>query len=181
MFCADSPGIQTGRRVELRTATSTRYVPNLIADLENVRVCSRDTKFLSTKLTTSKETNGISILLLRSIVSTEFKSEQEWVRSPKQSFGRWIEIRFDCTFVKQCRQPARPFSLGQVSLLVVHPTVARKTFSAQCVSSCESIPFAGSCSQLQKNHNIGSVAMLSTSPLHCFQTFATCPAAVAHP
>ena len=171
MFCIDSPGIQTGRRVELRTATSTRCVPKLIMDLETVRVCSRDTKFLSTKLTTSKETNGISTLLLRSIVSTEFKSEQEWARSLKQSFGRWIEFRFDCTFVKQCRQASRPFSLGQVSLLVVHPTAARKTFSAQCVSSCKSIPFTCSCSQLQSNHNIGSVAMLSTSPCALFPDF----------
>ena len=40
-------------------------------------------------------------LLLRSIVSTGFKSEQESVGSLKLGFERWIEFGFDCTVVKQ--------------------------------------------------------------------------------
>ena len=70
----------------------------------------------------------------------EVKSEQEWVRCPSH-VSRHGSNSGSTVFSSNSRQAFRPFSLGPVSLLVVHTT------------ACESIPFAWSCSQLQRNHN----------------------------
>ena len=130
MFCADSTGTKTGRRVELRTATSTRYVRSCITDLETVRVCSRDTQCLSTQR--RKNTNGIYTPLLRSIASTEFKFEQECVRSLNQ-VSRDESNSVSTVLSLTSRQGSRPFFLGQGSLVVVHATACRTNAFSMCL------------------------------------------------
>ena len=106
-------GPSRGFAVILLTFSSSRF------NLPTVRrVChlhSRETKKLKTS---KKKTSGISTRLLRSTVSTEFKTEQDWV---------WFQNRVSrdglnsvsTVLSLNCRQASRPLSLGQVSLLVV--------------------------------------------------------------
>ena len=87
------------------------------------------------------------------------------------------------TVLSNHRQASQPFSFGQVSLLVARSTAVRKTPSAQSMCLVLRVdPFRLTMlTLLQRSQEIGSFAILSMSPLHRLQTFATSFTAVVDP
>ena len=106
MFCVVSPGSKSGHVLKPSTATWARHISQPASRIVKVvRVCSGDApqipehknceanvnsefiveRVMSPKNKTKKnveQTSGISTLLLRSIISTQFNSVQDRIRRP---------------------------------------------------------------------------------------------------
>ena len=101
-----------------------------LTDLETVRVCSRDK---NTDHKTQCRKIGMEFLLLRSVVSTGFKSEQQRVRSLKLGFERWIETEFDCTFVKRSAKISSVLTWTSLTCGRAHNCCKTNAFSSMCL------------------------------------------------
>ena len=75
----------------------------------------------------------MEFLLLRSIVSTGCKSEQERVRSPKPGFERWIEFGIDCTFVQQSAKISSVLTWTSLTSGRAHNCCKTNAFSSMCL------------------------------------------------
>ena len=162
-----SPGSRIGRPVELCTSTSTRYISRTTTDLKTVHVCSQDSSKIpeyKTPLQTCTFRFDAGRVMCATYTTEKKHSKRqkyEWhfyTPHPIHCFDRVQKLRQDWVWFQnrvsrdgsnsvstvpslRSRQASRSLSLVQVSLLVVALHFARKTPSAQYVSSCEWIPF----------------------------------------